>query len=220
MILMSIVLRTNIWFTLDSKNKLFSVTYIYICIFLLRNWCNRLRAYYACTSGVHRYFSVIRTSHRLYYSRTWCLLLLCNRIYCVIDNLSLSINKWRTLCRMILTFFKHSSAGFNTVVSFFHSARAQWTGGYAFILMLFRLFVSVRRARHRNARAVTARSFIEINIPEAARRFYIELARAPTQLIPGRLSHPYGGMARSEYLRDVKSLKTFRFSYASLRTRF
>jgi len=51
--------------------------------------------------------------------------------------------------------------------------------------MLSRLFVFVRRARHRNARAVTVRPFIEINIPEAARWFYAELAGASTQLIPG-----------------------------------
>lgn len=94
-------------------------------------------------------------------------------------------------------------------------------GGYTFyaaVLMLSRLFVSVRRVRLRNARAVTARPFIEINIPEAERRFYMNW-RGPRLVRAGRLSRPCGGMAWSECLRDIKGLKTFRFSCVSLRMR-
>lgn len=91
-------------------------------------------------------------------------------------------------------------------------------GGYTFYasaLMLSRLFVSVRRVRLRNARAVTVRPFIEINIPEAERRFYMNW-RGPS-VHTGRLSRPCGGMAWSECLGDIKDLKTFRFSCISLR---
>lgn len=105
--------------------------------------------------------------------------------YFTMYDLSSSINKcsifaerfWRSLnvCRRDLT----------RLSRFFHSACARRMSGYAFILMLFRLFVSVRRVRHRNAQAVTARPFIEINIPEAARRFYTELEGVSIQLVPG-----------------------------------
>jgi len=98
---------------------------------------------------------------------------------------------------------------------FFHSARARRMGGYAFILMLFRLFVSVRRARHHNARAVTARPFMEINIPEVARRFYTELAGAPTQLVHGVYLTPVAEWLGLSALGTSKALKRFDF-----RTRF
>lgn len=131
--------------------------------------------------------------------------------YSAIYDLSSSINKWRILCQTILMFFERSSSGFNTFVSFFHSARAQWTGGHAFILMLFRLFVSVKRARHRNARATTARPFIEINIPEATRRFYTELAGVPTRLVPDVYLAPVVEWLGLSALGTSKALKRFDF---------
>lgn len=121
-----VVLRTSIWSTLENKNKLFSITYIsFVYIFLLHNWCNRLHTYYACTFRVHRYFFSDKTVKSIILLTHSTPPFALQSKYCVIYDLSSSINKWRTLCRMILTFFKRSSAGFNTVVLFFHSARAQ-----------------------------------------------------------------------------------------------
>lgn len=77
--------------------------------------------------------------------------------------------------------------------------------------MLSRLFVSVRRARLRNARAVTARPFIEINIPEAERRFYTELAGAPLGSYRGVYLAPAVEWLGLSALGTSKALKRFDF---------
>lgn len=128
------------------------------------------------------HFSIIRTRDRFYISFS-CPAPFDLRSKCfAICNLLRSINKWRTFCKMTDVLLSVCRWDLTRLSRFFYSARARRTGGYtlyASVLMLSRLFVSVRRTRLRNAWAVTARLFIEINIPEAERRFYTELAGAP-----------------------------------------